>query len=269
MTQHPIVRMDSTFEARVSDIEEKPQEYYDVNNESIIQKRNRWVKIGVAVLAVTALISVIIAVPVSIAHHKKSIPEYTSPIHASVDVPKPTLVENKSKNITDTNVAAASLPTQHRRLHKSHSRLLVTAANQISYNPPGYAHAISPYSSLIRLKTFTPPDEGRIFVMGDIHGCIDEMNALIKKIDFQPEIDVLILAGDLVFRGKDSIGVIRRAKELNALCVRGNHDDKVIRFRGYQNKHGVDNMPDNHDVMPEGKVGDPLKFNNKHREIAT
>ena len=123
-------------------------------------------------------------------------------------------------------------------------------------------------SNLVRLKTFTPPTGSRVFVMGDIHGCLDEMNELLKKIDFEPKKDVLILTGDLVFRGKDSAGVIQRARELNALCVRGNHDDKVVRFRGYMNKHGKDAMTSSRAVMPEGNVGDPLKFRNKHKNIA-
>ncbi|KAI8066815.1 Metallo-dependent phosphatase-like protein [Gongronella butleri] len=133
---------------------------------------------------------------------------------------------------------------------------------------------VSKYANLKRLevrKAGALPDKDRIFVMGDIHGCIDEFNQLLEKIAFNPEKDLIILAGDLVAKGPDSIGVIRRAKEIGAWCVRGNHDDKVIRFKTYELENG---MPASEDTdgdgfLPEGEeIAKPLKLNNYHLALA-
>ncbi|KAJ1961256.1 hypothetical protein GGI12_003350 [Dipsacomyces acuminosporus] len=60
-----------------------------------------------------------------------------------------------------------------------------------------------------------------------------EFDRLLKKAGFKQGEDQVVLVGDLVAKGPDSIGVIRRARELDAWCVRGNHDDWVIRWREF------------------------------------
>ncbi|CAO3676998.1 hypothetical protein G6F70_001655 [Rhizopus microsporus] len=131
-------------------------------------------------------------------------------------------------------------------------------------------YPISPYSHMTQIITNNDTSlqqKERIFVVGDIHGCIDEFNALISALNYTDR-DQLILAGDLTSKGPDSIGVIRRAKELGALCVRGNHDDKLIRFKTFELVNGQGSMAPPKAVMPEGNVPDPLKFNNYHEPIA-
>ncbi|KAI8993362.1 Metallo-dependent phosphatase-like protein [Pilobolus umbonatus] len=136
-------------------------------------------------------------------------------------------------------------------------------------NPPAYAYDISPYANLTMLKSYTPHDpSSRVFVMGDVHGCLDEMNQLLEKIGFEQHKDILVMVGDLIHRGPDSIGVVKRAKELNALCVRGNHEDKLIRLKTYELQHGIEAMGPPKSVVPEGNVVDPMKFKNKHNVIA-
>lgn len=68
-----------------------------------------------------------------------------------------------------------------------------------------------------------------IFI-SDIHGCIDEFNELIEKVNYDPNKDRLILAGDLVDRGPDSVAVVRRARELGLECVMGNHEHKFVKW---------------------------------------
>jgi hypothetical protein len=51
---------------------------------------------------------------------------------------------------------------------------------------------------------------------------------LLDKISFNPKSDHLVLAGDLIKKGPDSVGVIDLARELRASCVRGNHEDRVL-----------------------------------------
>jgi len=70
----------------------------------------------------------------------------------------------------------------------------------------------------------------RTIVIGDIHGCLDELKLLLKEIAFSKERDRLISVGDLVDRGPDSPGVIRYLISQNAECVQGNHDTKLLRY---------------------------------------
>lgn len=72
--------------------------------------------------------------------------------------------------------------------------------------------------------------ESRVLVVGDVHGCVDELRDLLRAADFAPG-DRLVLVGDLVAKGPDSRAVLRLARELDAEAVRGNHDERVLRFR--------------------------------------
>jgi bis(5'-nucleosyl)-tetraphosphatase (symmetrical) len=63
-----------------------------------------------------------------------------------------------------------------------------------------------------------------IWAIGDIQGCANEFERLLTAIDFRPRSDQLVLVGDLVNRGPDSLGVLRRARELEPTVVLGNHD---------------------------------------------
>lgn len=63
----------------------------------------------------------------------------------------------------------------------------------------------------------------RIFV-GDIHGCLRPLDALLRAVSFVPGLDLLYPVGDLVNKGPDSLGVLRRLREVEALPVIGNHD---------------------------------------------
>jgi hypothetical protein len=80
------------------------------------------------------------------------------------------------------------------------------------------------------------PERTRHIFIGDVHGCLDELRSLVKKLAPAPE-DKLVLVGDLVAKGPDSAGVVAYARELGALCVRGNHDEAVLRYRRAQQQN--------------------------------
>lgn len=64
------------------------------------------------------------------------------------------------------------------------------------------------------------------YAIGDLQGCLDSFNCLLKKIRFNADKDRLFIAGDLINRGPDSLGTLRRVYDLreNLYTVLGNHD---------------------------------------------
>ena len=65
-----------------------------------------------------------------------------------------------------------------------------------------------------------------LYLIGDLQGCNAPFQRLLQKIDFSSSRDTLYLLGDLVNRGPDSLGVLRRLSALGdaAQCLLGNHD---------------------------------------------
>ncbi|MER6085377.1 polynucleotide kinase-phosphatase [Streptomyces sp. NPDC001833] len=91
---------------------------------------------------------------------------------------------------------------------------------------------------------------GPFDIVGDIHGCASELEALLGKLGYQdgvhPEGRTAVFVGDLVDRGPDSPGVLRRVMSMvgsgNALCVPGNHENKYgrhLKGRKVQHTHGL------------------------------
>lgn len=75
---------------------------------------------------------------------------------------------------------------------------------------------------------FPRNESGRDFVIGDIHGMFDHLDALLAEVRFDPQLDRLFSVGDLVDRGPFS----DRALEWMNLpwfhAVRGNHEQFVL-----------------------------------------
>ncbi|KES07847.1 metallophosphoesterase [Streptomyces toyocaensis] len=91
---------------------------------------------------------------------------------------------------------------------------------------------------------------GPFDIIGDIHGCSAELEALLGKLGYadgaHPEGRTAVFVGDLVDRGPDSPGVLRRVmamvKSGDALCVPGNHENKFgrhLRGRTVRHTHGL------------------------------
>ena len=63
------------------------------------------------------------------------------------------------------------------------------------------------------------------YVIGDIHGCFNQFMHLLKKIDYKKNKDKIILVGDLVNRGPDSLSVLNYCMaDTTITSVLGNHD---------------------------------------------
>jgi hypothetical protein len=70
----------------------------------------------------------------------------------------------------------------------------------------------------------------RTIVVGDVHGCADELDQLLDACGRRAG-DEVVFVGDLVAKGPDSRGVLARFRALGARGARGNHDAHVLRWR--------------------------------------
>lgn len=64
-----------------------------------------------------------------------------------------------------------------------------------------------------------------MIIITDIHGCYKTMRALLKKC---PKDDIVV-CGDLVDRGPRSMQVVEYIKKNKIPCVKGNHEDLMVR----------------------------------------
>lgn len=70
--------------------------------------------------------------------------------------------------------------------------------------------------------------EQRTIVIGDVHGCFQELQDLLRAVDARPE-DRLISVGDLICKGPDSRAVLEWAMTApNLECVLGNHELRFL-----------------------------------------
>lgn len=75
---------------------------------------------------------------------------------------------------------------------------------------------------------FKKNENGRDFVVGDIHGCFDKLRTALKDIEFDEEKDRLFSVGDLVDRGPSSEECIDWICRPWFFAVRGNHEQMAI-----------------------------------------
>lgn len=68
----------------------------------------------------------------------------------------------------------------------------------------------------------------RLVLVGDVHGQASDLKRLLEKVDFDRRVDHLVLLGDFITKGDDSIGVVDLAMKYGASCVRGNHEDEIV-----------------------------------------
>ncbi len=83
------------------------------------------------------------------------------------------------------------------------------------------------------------------YLIGDVQGCDDALGRLLDAIGFSASRDTAYLLGDLVNRGPDSAGVLRRLAALgaSARCLLGNHDMHLLAVaHGIRRPHRLDTL---------------------------
>src|SRR5574341_1031850 len=82
------------------------------------------------------------------------------------------------------------------------------------------------------------------YVIGDIHGCLDELRYLVEALPLTRG-DRLIFLGDYIDRGPNSSGVVsyliqaqHHLNENKLVFLKGNHEDMLLSFLGLGGQHG-------------------------------
>ena len=121
-------------------------------------------------------------------------------------------------------------------------------------------------ASIQRVPSWTnrQQETGPFDIIGDVHGCFDELVALLERLDYRieptgaggseragfsvshPQDRKAVFVGDLVDRGPGVANVLRLVMSMvsggTALCVAGNHESKLVRKlkgRNVQVSHGL------------------------------
>ncbi|MCI5046241.1 MAG: polynucleotide kinase-phosphatase [Aquisalinus sp.] len=126
-------------------------------------------------------------------------------------------------------------------------------------------------------------ETGPFDIIGDIHGCAGEAEALLEKLGYTVEFDGepglrsynvtppkgrrALFLGDLVDRGPRSPDVLRLVKSMieseSALCIMGNHENKLLRKlngRNVQLTHGLADTVEQFEQQPDGFADEMQKF---------
>ena len=146
-----------------------------------------------------------------------------------------------------------SLPRQRRDLKRSLRGLEREGFREV-YVLKSEEQVANATISRTPLWTNRKQEHGPFDIVGDIHGCYDELLLLLGKLGYQmdgetvtpPEGRKLVFLGDLVDRGPKTPQVLRLAMNMvaagTALCIPGNHDVKLMRAlkgKNVQINHGL------------------------------
>ncbi|MFJ6833843.1 polynucleotide kinase-phosphatase [Streptomyces sp. NPDC091209] len=171
------------------------------------------------------------------------------PIAVVLDVPEEVCAER--------NAARTDRADMPRRVIQRHTRELRRSLRRLEREGFRKVHVLRGVAdienaSVVTEKRFNDLTHltGPFDIVGDIHGCASELETLLGKLGYvdgaHPEGRTAVFVGDLVDRGPDSPGVLRRVMSMvgsgNALCVPGNHENKLGRYlkgRNVQHSHGL------------------------------
>jgi serine/threonine protein phosphatase 1 len=84
---------------------------------------------------------------------------------------------------------------------------------------------------------------GRLFVVGDVHGCAAELEVLLRGLPLAPG-DTVAFVGDYIDRGPESRPVVSMLLDLRArpglswVFLKGNHEDMCLAYLGRRGRWG-------------------------------
>jgi len=169
---------------------------------------------------------------------------YLQPVAIVFDLPVQ-LCEERNRGRAERQIPSRSVFLQHSQLERSLHDLQSEGFRRVFLlRSPEEVEAVTIQRE--RLRPDRRDDAGPFDIIGDIHGCGDELEELLGQLGYtcedgvwrypteRPEGRKVVFLGDLVDRGPRVPGVLRIAMDMvqarTALCVPGNHDDKLKRY---------------------------------------
>ncbi len=175
------------------------------------------------------------------------------PVAIVLDVPERVCSE-RNRARTDRQVPAHVIPQQHAQLRRGLRDLRREGFRHVWFLDSA---AEVETAAVVRepLWNNRKDDAGPFDVVGDVHGCADELETLLDRLGYvdggdgvrrHPEGRRAVFVGDLVDRGPRVVDTLRIAMAMveagSAYAVPGNHDVKLVkalRGRNVQMKHGL------------------------------
>ncbi|HLP52924.1 MAG TPA: polynucleotide kinase-phosphatase [Chitinophagales bacterium] len=205
------------------------------------------------------------------------------PVAIVLDMPEKLCIE-RTRQRTDRNLSARVINTHVRQLHQSMRKLkeegfrhIHTLRTEEEVNNITGVQRDALYNNK---KHVTGPFD----IIGDIHGCYEELCLLLDQLGYSVEktdtgygVQVTppvgrtaVFLGDLVDRGPDSPSVLRLVMSMvkagNAWCVPGNHDAKLLKYllgKNVQLKHGLEKTVEQIKNEPADFIEDLKNFLDK------
>ena len=172
------------------------------------------------------------------------------------------LIKKRHRNRTDRNFSEQILWKQFQQFKSSLRQFKKEGFKSITVlkGEDQASKALINYRPLYNDLTH---EKGPFDIIGDVHGCFDELRELLKNLGYvvrkkssdsiygytvkAPKRRKVIFVGDLTDRGPKSLDVLklvmRMVKDGTALCVCGNHDAKLLKALSGKNvklSHGLD-----------------------------
>jgi protein phosphatase len=174
-----------------------------------------------------------------------------------LDVPERVCAE-RNRTRADRQVPPHVIPQQHAQLRRG--------IRELRREGFRYVHVLRSVDEVETATIVREPlwcdrraDAGPFDVIGDVHGCGDELDALLDALGYasadgvrrHPEGRRAVFVGDLVDRGPRVVHVLKTVMAMvdagSALAVPGNHDVKLVkalRGRNVQVRHGLETSLD-------------------------
>ncbi|HEY7073024.1 MAG TPA: polynucleotide kinase-phosphatase [Acidimicrobiales bacterium] len=166
---------------------------------------------------------------------------HTLAVAVVLDVPEAVCAERNASR-EERDFGAHVLRNQRRELRRSMNAIRKEGFHRVHYLTG--VEAIEAATIERRpLWTDRRADHGPFDIVGDVHGCYDELAALLGELGYELDEDgtgarhpagrKLVFVGDLVDRGPATPAVLRLAMGMvaagDALCIAGNHEAKLLR----------------------------------------
>ncbi|BAZ13237.1 metallophosphoesterase [Calothrix sp. NIES-4071] len=155
---------------------------------------------------------------------------------------------------------------------KRHTQALRRSLRGLEKEGFRYVHILNSLEDVNNIEIERQPlwnnrkhERGPFDIIGDIHGCCDELELLLEKLGYQkgeyyyhPEGRKAVFLGDLVDRGARILDTVKLVRNMvtagTAMCVPGNHEHKLLRkLRGKNVRvnHGLEQTLAEIDALPE------------------